>query len=168
MAAKRKAEKRPFIDSKKADEAAVQEQRCADCERIDAEARRLLKQSVWSEAFGYKQCLTGALWVRDADGVPTTSPGPQGPQGSERYVEATTLVSFDIGWQDYHRETIVYEVMDGPAATLDGSGRCWTALRLLRRRAIPQLRCEKVSPVIRLSLRSCARSTTYRSADPAT
>lgn len=128
MAAKRKAEKRPFIDSKKADEAAVQEQRCADCERIDAEARRLLQQSVWSEAHGYKQCLTGALWVRDADGVPTTSRCPQGPQGSERYVEATTLVSFDIGWEYYHRETIVYEVLDAAGRPCGYTGRLWTLL----------------------------------------
>ena len=131
MAAKRKAEKRPFIDSKKADEAAVQEQRCADCERIDAEARRLLQQSVDASALmrrlGYKYCLTGALWVRDGVPVPTTS-RPQGPQGSERYVEATTLVSFDIGWQDYHRETIVYEVMDAAGRPCGYTGRLWTLL----------------------------------------
>ena len=45
MAAKRKEEKRAFIDNKQADEAALQEQRRADCLRIDTEARALLQQS---------------------------------------------------------------------------------------------------------------------------
>ena len=44
MAAKRKEESRAFIDKKQADEAALQEQRRADCLRIDAEACALLQQ----------------------------------------------------------------------------------------------------------------------------
>ena len=67
MAAKRKEEKRAFIVNKQADEAAVQEQRRADCARIDAEAQRQLQQSVLSEAFGFERCLTGIMYERGGE-----------------------------------------------------------------------------------------------------
>ena len=94
MAAKRKEEKHAFIDNKQADEAALLEQRRADCARIDAEAQRLLQQSVWSAEHGFESCLTGNGWTRD--GVPTASRRPQ--TDGEVFVEATTVATREFSF----------------------------------------------------------------------
>ena len=65
-AEKRRADTHVFFASKKEDAALVQERRRADCERIDAEAQRLLRESALSAAQGFADCLTRAHWVRRA------------------------------------------------------------------------------------------------------
>ena len=118
VAAARHERQQVFFALKAEDEAALLEQRRADCARIDAEAQRLLQQSVWSEAFGFELCLTGSMWMRD--GMPTTSRRPQGPQ--EEWIEPTTLVSFDIAWEDQYRDRIFYKWFDAAGRPCGFSG----------------------------------------------
>ena len=65
-AKRRRADKCAFFESQKESAAAVQRQRRADCERTDAAAQQLLRESALCAAKGFADCLTRSHWVRDS------------------------------------------------------------------------------------------------------
>ena len=92
-AEKRRADKRAFFESQKQSAAAVQQQRRADCERIDAAAQQLLRESALSAAKGYADCLTRAHWVRESGhGEILTVRAPEAGAQSIAFVEPAMVL----------------------------------------------------------------------------